>query len=305
MASTNQSPFYKRAEEEFLQATTLEEKLQCLEIMIKECPKHKSSENMLKNLTMRKKRFLEQLKKQKKSGGSTKKGIRKHDMQACLIGFTNVGKSSLFKLLTKKETKISPHEFTTYESEVGMMDYEDTQIQIIDSPPFPNEDKSTINSADTMILIVDNLEQIKEADKFIWKSPAKKLLIYNKSDLLSEQEKRKLKATLKSKYKKWKAFIISTTNPNQDDLQAFKIELFKTFPIIRVYTKEPKKEATKKPMILKENSTLEQAAEKILKGMSKKIKRARIWGPSSKFPGQGIGLEHHLKDKDIIEFQTK
>ena len=42
-----------------------------------------------------------------------------------------------------------------------------------------------------------------------------------------------------------------------------------------------------------------------LKGMSEKIKRARIWGPSSKFGGQVIGLDHVLKDKDIIEFQTK
>ena len=49
----------------------------------------------------------------------------------------------------------------------------------------------------------------------------------------------------------------------------------------------------------------EMAAEKILKGMSKRIKRARVWGPSSKFGGQVIGLDHTLKDKDIIEFQTK
>ena len=56
---------------------------------------------------------------------------------------------------------------------------------------------------------------------------------------------------------------------------------------------------------MKEKSTFKNAAEKILKGVSKKIKRARIWGPSSKFGGQVIGLEHVLKDKDIIEFQTK
>ena len=58
-------------------------------------------------------------------------------------------------------------------------------------------------------------------------------------------------------------------------------------------------------MILKQNSTFKEATEKILKGISGKIKRARIWGPSSKFGGQIIGLEHTLKDKDTIEFQTK
>jgi len=32
-------------------------------------------------------------------------------------------------------------------------------------------------------------------------------------------------------------------------------------------------------MIMKKDSTFEEAAERILKGMSKKIKRARVWGP--------------------------
>jgi len=58
-------------------------------------------------------------------------------------------------------------------------------------------------------------------------------------------------------------------------------------------------------MVMKQNSTLKDAAEKILKGMSNKIKRARVWGPSSKFGGQTIGLGHTLKDKDTIEFQIK
>ena len=81
--------------------------------------------------------------------------------------------------------------------------------------------------------------------------------------------------------------------------------MFIIYRLEAVYTKEPKKEASKEPMILKESSTFEDAAEKILKGVSKKIKRARVWGPSSKFGGQVIGLGHVLKDKDIIEFQTK
>jgi ribosome-interacting GTPase 1 len=72
-----------------------------------------------------------------------------------------------------------------------------------------------------------------------------------------------------------------------------------------VYTKEPGKKATDEPMILKENSTVKNSAEKILKGMSKKIKQTRIWGPSSKFGGQSVGVEHILKDKDVVEFKTK
>ena len=68
MASTNQSPFYQKAEEEFHEATTDEERIACLEIMMKECPKHKSSENMRRNLTNRYKKLKENISKQKKSG---------------------------------------------------------------------------------------------------------------------------------------------------------------------------------------------------------------------------------------------
>ena len=53
MSSTNQSPFYKKAEAMFLKSKTNEEKLKWLEEMIRECPKHKSSEKMLANLKTR------------------------------------------------------------------------------------------------------------------------------------------------------------------------------------------------------------------------------------------------------------
>ena len=71
--------------------------------------------------------------------------------------------------------------------------------------------------------------------------------------------------------------------------------------IIRVYTKEPGKEASKDPMVLKKNSTIKDAAEKIRKDFAKRFRFARIWGESAKFSGQRVGLEHRLEDQDVIE----
>lgn len=95
MASTNQSPFYIKAEKNFLGAGTPEDKIKFLEEMIKECPKHKSSEKMLANLKTRYKKLKAQLEKSKKSGKSSRVGIKKEDMQAAILGKTNSGKSSL------------------------------------------------------------------------------------------------------------------------------------------------------------------------------------------------------------------
>jgi len=303
MASTNQSPFYKQAEQKFYQATTDEERITCLEIMIKECPKHKSSENMLRNLTTRLKKLKSNLIKQKKSGKSSHQGIKKSNIQCILVGFPNTGKSTIFKTLTNLNPKISPHPFTTYAPQLGTFKFEDTSIQIIDAPSFPSHDKSLINSTDTLLLVIDNLEQIQKTEQHLHQSKAKIILIFNKEDTFSENEKRKIEATLKSKYKKYN-YIFFSQNPTETKLQELKQKIFNTFPIIRIYTKEPKKSPSKEPMILKQNSTLKDAAEKILKGMSKKIKRARIWGPSSKFSGQTIGPDHLLKDKDTIEIQS-
>ncbi len=302
MASTNQSPFYQRAEKEFQEATSDEERIDCLEIMMKEVPKHKSSENMRKNLTIRYKKLKANVVKQKKSGKGGQAGIKKADMQVVVTGFTNSGKSTLFKTMTGLEPKISPHQFTTSKAQLGTFKFEDAPIQIIDTPAFPNHDKSLINSTDTILFVVETLSQIKEAEKFLYRSPSKIILVLNK---VEDYDKRKIEANLKSKFKKYDYVIIDCQDPTKIELEKLKKKIFSTFPIIRIYTKEPKKDPSKEPMILKKGSTFEVAAEKILKGMSKKIKRARVWGPSSKFGGQVIGLEHVLKDKDIMEFQSK
>lgn len=305
MASTNQSPFYKRAEEDFLKATTDEEKIQCLEIMIKECPKHKSSENMLKNLTTRLKKLKDKTEKSKKSKKGSQQSIKKAPCQIVLIGKTNTGKSTFFNLITKNkiQSKTTPNPFTTKKLIVGDFIYETAKIQIIDQPSIPYHDRSIINTTDILFIFINSIEDIKETENEIWKSPSKKFYIFNKIDTLTSEELRKTKATLNSKQKNKKFYFISSTNPNLEDIKNLIKDSWEEFPIMRIYTKEPKKEATKEPLLIKEDSTIRDVAEKIHKKLSKDIKKAKIWGPSSKFNGQIVGLEHQLKDKDVVELQ--
>lgn len=303
----NASPEFSHAELKFDKARSDEERLLAMEEMVRAMPQHKSAEALRSNLRTRYKRLKEKLEtKGKKSGGGNKPTIKKEAMQAAIVGFPNVGKSSLFEILTGNTNKtISSVAFSTYTALVAMISYDDVKIQLIDVPPFPNEDKSIINTADTIIIVIDNLSQIEEAEKYFQRVIGKKLYVFTKSDLLNEQEKRRLEATLKSKYKKIDCTIFSNFEHVRTEIQDLKRKIFETFPILRVYTKEPKKESTGIPMILEEGATAKDVAEKIIKGMSKKIRKTRIWGPSSKFPGQMVGLEHALKDKDTIEFQTE
>ncbi|HKL23409.1 MAG TPA: GTPase, partial [Candidatus Nanoarchaeia archaeon] len=257
-------------------------------------------------LTTRKKKLEAQLEKKKKTGKSTQTGIRKGDMQAIIVGKTNVGKSSLLKTLTNAEPKITPTKFTTKEPTIGMMNYKNSQIQIIEIPAIESEefDKSLAHTADTVLIMIDSLKEIPEIEKKLYMVTGKKIIIYNKSDKLSEEEKRKIKANLQSN--KFNFEIISCIPYWPDNkIEDLKIKIFSSFDIIRIFTKEPGKVKSPKPVIMTPHSTVKDVAEKILKGFSKKVKKTKIWGPSSKFSGQIIGLNHELKDMDTVEFTTK
>ena len=125
--------------------------------------------------------------------------------------------------------------------------------------------------------------------------------MFNKTDLLTENEKRKIKATLQSK----KYNFVLTSAITKEGIEELKNKIFQSFDKIRIYTKEPGKEKSKRPIILEPGATAKEVAEKILKGFSEKVKETKIWGPSSKFPGQKIGLSHKLRDLDVVEFKTR
>lgn len=299
----NASPEYAKAEKEYLAAQTLEEKIICLQNMISQAPAHKGGEQLRAQLRSRMKKFREMQEKSKKSKGGGRQGIRKEGAQAVIIGKTLSGKSSLLSMLTQAQPGITHRPFTTQDLEVGTMIYDNTNIQIIENPAIESSyfDSGLVHTADTLILLITNIEELKEIEPRVARATAKKVIVFNKADLLSQDEKRKISANLQSK--KYNFSIISAKTG--EGIEELKKKIFNSFDILLIFTKEPNKPHSPLPMIMKPGSTVADAAEKIRKGMSSIVKEARIWGPSSKFPNQKVGLSHVLKSKDIIEFHTK
>src|SRR3989344_5520013 len=86
------------------------------------------------------------------------------------------------------------------------------------------------------------------------------------------------------------------------NIETLKELIFQKLDFMRVYLKEPRKEADlKEPLIMKRNSTIETVCNKLHKDFSKKFKFARVWGASTRFPGQKLMLGHVLRDRDILE----
>lgn len=289
------------AEKKYLSAKTLEDKIKFLRELIKTAPKHKGSENLLAELKTRLKKFTGKLEKGKKAGKG-KKGIKKEGYQIALVGFTNSGKSELLSKLTHATPKISESQFTTKEAELGTMDFEGVKAQIVDLPSIKSKDFdfNISNNADGILIVVENIKDFKEIKKLLGKNNCEKILVFNKIDLLNESQIRKLEATLKSK----RLNYVLISAKKEKGISDLKKKILKEMKIIRIYTKEPGKPTNKDPVTLKENSTVKDVAETIYKGFSKQIKETRLTGPSGKFANQRVGLNHKLKDRDVVEFKT-
>ena len=290
------------AEKKYLEAESAEDKIFYLEQMLKLSPKHKSSEKFNAELKTRLKKLKEkQEKSQKKSSG--KKGIRKQGFQFVLIGFTNSGKSALLAKLTNAQPKISEYPFTTTHPEIGTFYHEGIKAQIIDQPSLGSEnfDIGLANNSDCLIYVITSFEEIEKIQKQTPKAKGKKIIVVNKADKLNETQKRKVRATIKSK--RIDGFLISTLS--EENIPELKSKLFQETGLIRIYMKEPGKPASPTPMVLQPNSTVKDVAESILKGFSKNVTEVKVTGPSSKFPNQRVGLNHVVKDRDVIEFHTR
>ncbi len=270
--------------------------------MIKVAPKHKSSENFLSELKKRLRKFQEKEEKEKKKGGG-KKGIRKEGYQFVLVGKTNSGKSNLLGKLTNAFSLVADYSFSTKEPVLGTFNFQGVKAQVVDMPSIGSEhfDIGLINTGDCLLIVIERFEDIKEIEGFLRRAYGKKIYVFNKSDKYDELEKRKIISRIKSE-KVNGIFVSAETGEGIDEL---KRKMFLEMDIIRIYTKEPGKQASKDPVVLKKGATVREVAESILKGFSLRVKGSKVTGPSAKFPNQKVGLTHVLRDLDIVEFNTR
>ncbi|MCW4032125.1 MAG: TGS domain-containing protein, partial [Candidatus Bathyarchaeota archaeon] len=147
----------------------------------------------------------------------------------------------------------------------------------------------------------NSLEDIENAileNKKIYKSA---IIIANKLDIKVEQNSKILKDKA---FRKIPIVAVSCdTKKNTDEIGKL---IFRSLEIIRIYTKEPGGEASvDMPFIMKNGSSVIKVAKEIHSDLFENFRYARIWGSSSKYPGEKVGRTHTLKDEDIVEVHTK
>jgi len=319
----NLPPQYFDAEKRYRQAKTPEDKIEALEVMLAIMPKHKGTDHLRGDL----RRKIAKLTEETERRAATSRAsfyIRKEGAgQVALVGLPNVGKSQLLAAVTDALPDIAEYHFTTKSPNIGMMKFENIQIQLVDTPAVTGKDSRTwlnniARNADIIAITVDlsnnPVEQVEATlqelenigivpisnnptEATIGRRQRKMLIIANKGDLVNSDDNFK---QLNSHYSSLFP-VISISASKGNNIEVLKSGIFKALEIMRVHTKSPgQKVDLSDPVILKAGSTVKEAAEEIHKDFKSKMKYAVVWG-SGKFDGQRVSQSHVLQDNDIIE----
>jgi ribosome-interacting GTPase 1 len=325
--AVNATPQYKKAEEEYRRAQTIEEQIACLEKMLVLLPKHKASEKVQSDLKTRLKEARGELAAEKTAPKKvrTYQFLRQGAGQVVILGGPNAGKSRMLAELTSAKPEVAPYPFTTREPHPGMMAWEDVAVQLIDTPPitdtfFEAYLQNIVRSADAVLLCFDGSsdDAPDHTAEVIRQIEHRKTLLARESGFV-EDDLTQIRI---------KTLLVPTRadDPGCADRLAFFEEMFparfevqpveferaesiaelrdriyRMLNVIRVYTKAPGKPADRKsPFTIPAGGTVEDLAEKIHKDLAANLTHARIWG-SGVHDGQSVGREHVLADQDLVE----
>lgn len=321
---------YHKAEQAYRRATTPQEELDCLQIMLKELPKHKGTDKMQADLKQKISRVKKETAKPQKSGG--KKGFRLQRQgagRAVIVGGPNAGKSQLLAALTNATPEIAVYPFTTREPQPGMMPWEDVTVQLVDTPPitsdvFDPNIQALIRGAELVLLMVnlgddeggqelqDAFQQIQNTRSHLGRETAvdeedfgltytRTFLVINKIDLPESSDRWEF-------FREYvdfdfETFEISATT--ESGTEVLRNAIYQAMDVVRVYTKLPhKKEADRDaPFTLRRGQCVLDLAELIHRDVAKNFKTARVWG-TQVHDGTTVKGDYVLQDQDIVELSV-
>jgi len=311
---------YHKKEEKLRFAESPEEKISILKEMLAVMPKHKGTDNLRAELNSKIAKLKKEVRKKPK--------VHRHDVytvakdgigQVIMMGPPNSGKSTILSKLTNAKPHIAPYPYTTKRPDVGMIEYENVKIQLVDTPPLcenfhPPWLLALGRSSDLLIGLIDGskngkekieqlLKLLEEGNMFIQSRDFYKgeELMQKPSFIMVTRSEKNSLSVLKREYEDRLDFIGFPLDMNIDSL---KKRIYEALGVIRIYTKPPGKKADfSEPIVLEKSATVLDAAYEIHKDFAERMRYTRLW--RSDEPPRQIGADQNLREGDIVEFHSR
>ena len=130
---------------------------------------------------------------------------------------------------------------------------------------------------------------------------SKSVIAVNKIDIASEEE---IVSAEKALPQDWPIMRISAFKGT--GLEELKDFIYDNLGFMRIFLKPQGQEADlEEPLIVKDDSTVENVCNNLHRDFVRKFRFARVKGPSAKFDWQRVGLDHQLKDGDLLSIIIK
>jgi hypothetical protein len=129
----------------------------------------------------------------------------------------------------------------------------------------------------------------------------KAVVAINKIDIATDEE---LEIARNSLPKDWPVMNISAFKGT--GLEELKDFIYDNLGFMRVFLKPQGEDADmEEPLIVKDDSTVRHICNKLHRDFVRKFRFGKVKGPSAKFDWQRVGLDHLLKDGDILTIIVK
>jgi ribosome-interacting GTPase 1 len=312
---------YHKIEGRLKFADAPEEKISILREMLAVMPKHKGTDGLRAELNSKIAKLKKEAKKKPQAKRLDMNYVPKMGIaQVVLMGAPNSGKSTLLSKLTNASPDIANYPFTTQKPDVGMIEFENVQIQLVDTPPLyenfhPPWLLALGRSSDILIGMIDGKKDnlVKELKSLLSRLENGSIYLesrdYYQGDELMEKRgfiivsrsSDKSFESLIEKYGDRLDFVSFELKAGTEDM---KKKIYDSLNQIRIYTKPPGKEADfTEPVVLRKGATVLDAAYNIHKDFADKMKYTRLWRGDDN-PRQ-VGPEETLEEGDVVEFHSR